>query len=166
MGRLLHLITASTALFSSAAVPRTVSGDPPVPPPAFAADLSSTPGAVAPKRTLIVEQAGDGLFYVEAKVNGAPVQFVVDTGSSVVILSAGDAARAGVGADAPVAVETAGGAAAMRRARIDRVVLAGRMLSSVDAAIVNKNLNVSLLGQSALSQLGSVTFKGRRLELE
>lgn len=159
MARLLHLLPIALALAPSEAVPMTIR-------PAASDAVIAVPAEAPPKRPFVIEQAGDGLFYVEAEVNGAPVQFVVDSGASVVILSAGDAARAGVGAAERVAVETAGGSAAMRRARIDRVVLAGRNLQSVEAAIVGKDLAVSLLGQSALSQLGSVTFKGRRLELE
>lgn len=120
----------------------------------------------ADRRLMVVEQADDGLFYVMAVVNGASVKFVVDTGSSVTVLNAADAARAGVGAAGHVAVETAGGSAPMQRARIARVDFAGRTLTGIDAAIVKNDLAVSLLGQSALSQLDSVTFRGRRLELQ
>lgn len=116
-------------------------------------------------KPLVIEQAEDGLFYVEARVNGAPVQFVVDTGSSVVILNGPDAARAGVGADDSVDVETAGGSAQMARARIANVVFAGKTMTGVDAAIVKRDLKVSLLGQSVLTQLASVSFKGRHLEM-
>lgn len=120
----------------------------------------------APRAT-VIEQARDGLFYLEAKVNGVPVQFVVDSGASVVVLSARDAGRAGVTPMGRVAVDTAGGSAAMRRARIDLVTLGGgQKLAAVEAAVVDRGLEVSLLGQSALSQLASVTFRRSRLELE
>lgn len=122
---------------------------------------------IAAPRATVIEQARDGLFYLEARVNGVPVQFVVDSGASVVVLSARDAARAGVAPAARVAVDTAGGSAAMRRARIDMVTLSGgQKLSAVEAAVVDRGLEVSLLGQSALSQLASVTFRRSRLELE
>jgi aspartyl protease family protein len=119
----------------------------------------------AERQPLIINQASDGLFYVEAKVNGVPVNFVVDTGSSVVVLNGQDAIRAGVGANDSVDVETAGGFAQMQRAEIKHVEFAGQMLTGVDAAIVRRDLKVSLLGQSALSQFASVTFRGRQLEL-
>lgn len=135
------------------------------------ADVESAPAAaevdpVRPRRSTVIEQAPDGLFYLQAEVNGTPIDFVVDSGASVVVLNARDAARAGVISIGHVDVNTAGGAASMRRARIDRVVLAGQTLSSIDAAVVDRDLDVSLLGQSALSQLGSVTFRKTRLELE
>lgn len=113
-----------------------------------------------------ISRSRDGLFYVQAQVNGMPVRFVVDSGSSVVVLNAADAARAKVGVGAGVNVETANGSAVMHRARIDNVVLAGRTLVNVDAAIVRSDLEVSLLGQSALSQFGSVTFAGDRLAFQ
>lgn len=161
-----RLLLLATVLVPGEAVPRTVADAAPaeiarpLPPPGVPAITG------APRRATVVEQAGDGLFYVKAQINGASVDFVVDSGASVVVLSARDAARAGVKPAASVAVDTAGGSAAMHRARIGRVVLAGQTMSGVDAAIMGGDLEVSLLGQSALSQLGSVTFRGTRLELE
>ena len=137
-------------------------------PPIDVTGTVTTASSEAPARSTrgqIIARSADGLFYVDARVNGALVQFVVDSGSSVVILSAADAARAGVGGREGVAVDTAGGPASMRRTRIKKVDLAGRTLSDVDAAVVDRDLGVSLLGQSALSQLGSVTFHGDKLEL-
>lgn len=120
--------------------------------------------ALAPESA--INRSRDGLFYIQATVNGAPIRFVVDSGSSVVVLNAADAARAKVGLGTGVDVETANGSAVMHRARIDHVVLAGRTLLNVDAAIVRSDLEVSLLGQSALSQFGSVTFTGDRLAFQ
>jgi aspartyl protease family protein len=143
------------ALVAAPASPR--SSLPPV-------DATMPMPAVAKAPGLVVQRAADGLFYVEAQINGRPVTFVVDSGSSVVVLSAADAARADVTIQDNVRAETAGGAAAMRRADIAHVVLAGRTLTHIDAAVVDRGLPVSLLGQSALSQLASVTFSGDRLE--
>ncbi|WP_425228636.1 retropepsin-like aspartic protease family protein [Sphingomonas sp.] len=136
-----------------AQAPEVVSPQPPLAPP---------PSAGEP---LVIDQARDGLFYLEAKVNGAPVRFVVDSGASVVILNAADAARAGVVSHGGVSVDTAGGSAPMHRARLQRLALAGQDLADVDAVIVQRDLDVSLLGQSALSQMRSITFRGSQLEL-
>jgi clan AA aspartic protease (TIGR02281 family) len=126
---------------------------------------SIKPKAVASPST-IVRQASDGLYYVDAIVNGETVHFVVDTGSSVVVLNAKDAARTGVGASSTnVHVETAGGSSSMRRARIETISVAGQNLKGVAAVVMNQNLNVSLLGQSALAQLDSVSLKSGKLRL-
>jgi aspartyl protease family protein len=126
---------------------------------------SIAPLAAAPAST-VVRQASDGLFYVDASVNGKRIHFVIDTGASVVVLNAADAARTGVGASSShVHVETAAGSSSMQRARIDDMSVAGQSMKGVDAVIMRDNLKVSLLGQSALAQLDSVSFKGSRLKL-
>jgi aspartyl protease family protein len=131
---------------------------------------SIAPFATAPSSTVsgstVVRQASDGLFYVDARVNGERVHFVIDTGASLVVLNASDAARTGVGASSShVHVETAAGASSMQRARIEDMSVAGQSMKGVDAVIMRDNLKVSLLGQSALAQLDSVSFKGSRLKL-
>ena len=163
MPKSLYIASSLMALISSPATPQQALADSP-PPSAIAAGAVVAVGK--PRAGMVIERSDDGLFYVEAQVNGAPVHFVVDSGASVVILSAADAARAAVGGQEGVDVQTAGGASPMRRAQIKQVVLAGQKLTDVEAAIVNRNLKVSLLGQSALSQLASVTFKGNRLEFQ
>ena len=165
MPRLLYLAPMALALAPSGVTPKSYFAHS----PSTVADIAETGDVLAAPPRLeagtVIRRADDGLFYVEARVNGAPVQFVVDSGANVVVLSAADAARAGVGAQGGVAGATAGGTTAMRRARIGRVSVAGQTLSDVDAAIVGRDLKVSLLGQSALSQLGAVTFKGDQLEI-
>lgn len=117
-------------------------------------------------RSTVVHQASDGLFYVDASVNGERVHFVIDTGASVVVLNARDAARTGVGmSTSHVNVDTAGGSSPMKRARIDNISIAGQSINNVSAVVMRDNLKVSLLGQSALAQLDSVAFKGRKLRL-
>ena len=43
-----------------------------------------------------ISRAPDGHFYLDAQVNGAQVHFLVDTGASMVALTAADAQRAGI----------------------------------------------------------------------
>lgn len=114
-----------------------------------------------------LDQADDGLFYVEALVNGAPIRFVVDTGASVVVLTEDDAAAIGYtpGGKSALRVQTAGGTTDMRRIKLREVTLAGKTVTGVDAAVVPGHLKVSLLGQNVLSQLDSVTMTGRKLRL-
>jgi len=149
-------------------------GMPAAPSPAerrFVLDAPPAPSAGhRPPRTRgvrVFTRAGDGLFYVNAMVNGAPVRFVVDTGSNVVVLTRRDAARIGMpSTDAgSVAMQTVGGATRMHSGTVDRIEIAGQSIENVDAAMVENGLNVSLLGQSALSQLDSIRFAGDRLEL-
>lgn len=113
-------------------------------------------------------RAADGLFYIDAKVNGEPIHFLVDTGASVVTLTPEDARKVGAALDGgrfSAHVETAGGKTAMAWTTLDHVKIAGRDVRSLRAAVVREGLGVSLLGQNLLSQLASVTIEGDRLEL-
>jgi clan AA aspartic protease (TIGR02281 family) len=119
-----------------------------------------------PARSNEIHRAADGLFYVDALVNGAPVHFMVDTGASVVVLKLDDARRAGIepaAAQFSSNAETANGQAEMARVTIDQVVVGENRSEAIDAAVVRENLPVSLLGQTWLAKLGSMTITGDRM---
>lgn len=121
--------------------------------------------AQAPRELL---RARDGLFYIDATVNGASVRFLVDTGATTVILTAADARRAGISAAssrAGATADTANGGASMSWVTLDHVDVAGTTARSLRAAVAGEGLSVSLLGQSWLSQLESVTIRGDRMTL-
>lgn len=110
-----------------------------------------------------IRRAPDGLFYINARVNGAPVRFLVDTGASTIVLTKADAARAGVLPDSDAFIEsaeTAGGKTAMARTKLAVLAAAATERRDVDAVIASEGLAVSLLGQSWLSQLESLQIKG------
>src|SRR5688572_3277111 len=52
--------------------------------------------ADAQRRETVLERERNGHFYVNAKVNGELVRFIVDTGASGVALTAEDAERVGI----------------------------------------------------------------------
>lgn len=108
-------------------------------------------------RHMVIRRDEDGLFYVDATVNGAVVRFLIDTGSNMVVLSPQDAARAGVAPGNTMgSLNTAAGSTSSAMTRIDRISVAGRELRGVDATIPSAGLNVSLLGQNVLTELGEM----------
>lgn len=127
-------------------------------------DLSvTTTGAIA------VPRAADGLFYVHGTVNGVVVRFLVDTGATSIVLTADDAARAGLAVrsdDYRYNASTVGGKTAMARVRVTRLATGATERRDVEAAVVNSGLTVSLLGQSWLAQLRSLSISGNTLRLE
>ena len=105
----------------------------------------------------------DGHFYADAQVNGAPIRFMVDTGATAVALTREDAQRAGLqlGPERSVA-RGVGGLVEVIPVTIDRITIGGLEARHVRAAVVD-DLDVSLLGQSFLSQVDSVEISGDRM---
>ncbi|MCJ2180060.1 retropepsin-like aspartic protease family protein [Novosphingobium album (ex Hu et al. 2023)] len=104
----------------------------------------------------------DGMFYLRGASNGRSVRFLVDTGASVTVLTKQDALTLGVDINqgTPASnLATVGGQARAFQTRLKKVTVAGRTISSLRIAVVDGGINVSLLGQNALSQLGRVTFE-------
>ena len=113
-------------------------------------------------------RAEDGLFYVTARVNGVPVKFLIDTGATMVVLTPADAKRIGIAPDAAAVtqeMETAAGSSAVRSLTLGEVEVAGRNVADVQAAILQRGLGVSLLGQNLLSRLGAITLSGDEMHI-
>ncbi|MBX7483928.1 retropepsin-like aspartic protease family protein [Qipengyuania qiaonensis] len=113
-------------------------------------------------------RAVDGHFYTEALVNGSQVNFLIDTGASVVALTGADARAAGLywsDADvAPIARGASGPVFGINVA-LERVSLGGHEARNVNAIIVPEGLEISLLGQSFLSTVQPVRIEQDRMIL-
>ncbi len=130
--------------------------------PRVAAATTPSVSGVANQR---ITRSFDGHFYVTAQVNGVPIRFMIDTGASMVALSADDADRANVPMDGRVGLARgAGGDVEMTQTRIDSIAVGGLTARAVRGAVVDQ-LDTSLLGQSFLSQLQSVEISGDTMTL-
>ena len=109
----------------------------------------------------------DGHFYVTADVNGAQIEFLVDTGASTVALTEEDAEAAGLEFSPseyePVA-RTASGTARGVALTLPKVTVDGKEVMEVDAMIID-GAEISLLGQSYLSRIGGVEMSGDTMVL-
>ena len=143
--------------------PETVeNADKPSGRPQAAAATTPSVSGVANQR---ITRSLDGHFYVTAQVNGVPIRFMIDTGASMVALSAEDADRANVPLDGEVGIARgAGGDVEMTRTRIDSITVGGLTARAVRGAVLDQ-LDHSLLGQSFLSQLQSVEISGDTMTL-
>lgn len=114
-------------------------------------------------RTVLRRQSGQ--FYVSAQVNGLETRFLVDTGADIVALTLDDAEQLGIAVNPgnfqPI-TKTASGTGYGEVVMIESMDLAGRQFSNVEAIVVD-GLEVNLLGQSVLRQLGKIELHGEEL---
>jgi aspartyl protease family protein len=116
------------------------------------------PAAMPAVRGGAVMKATDGHFWAEGEVDGARVRFLVDTGATAVALTPADAARLGIDLSKlryGSTVVTAGGRARAAPVKLASVSVAGARLADVDALVIEKGLDASLLGMSYLGRLSS-----------
>lgn len=103
-----------------------------------------------------IARSADGHYWAEARIDGAPVRLLVDTGSSAVALTRQDAERLGVTpapSDYTATVTTVSGSARAARVRLDRVAVGEAQVHDVQALVFEAGLPHSLLGMSYLGRL-------------
>jgi aspartyl protease family protein len=124
----------------------------------------------ASSRSLTLESGQGGHFPAEARIEGRRLDFIVDTGASLVILRESDAARAGIRpmrSDYTAAVSTANGKIMAARASLDRVEVGGITVENVQALVLPDGaLSKNLLGMSFLSRLKRYEVANGRMVLE
>jgi aspartyl protease family protein len=111
-----------------------------------------------PLRSDAVPKASDGHYWAQGDVDGATVRFLVDTGATEVALTPADAQRLGIDVSKlnyGSNVVTATGRTRAAAVRLASVTVAGARLDDVDALVIEKGLDASLLGMSYLGRLSS-----------
>jgi aspartyl protease family protein len=114
--------------------------------------------------SLTFTAASNGHFYIEAKVEGTPVLFMVDTGASLVVLSPADARRIGFDLDSltfSTLTETANGLGRGAPVTLRNIEFQGFRLTDVPAAVNGADMSQSLLGMSVLSRIGFDAHDGK-----
>jgi aspartyl protease family protein len=110
----------------------------------------------------------NGHFFAQGDVDGAPVRFMVDTGASVIALTAADAQKLGQ-TWYPNELQMVGrgvnGDVIGKPIMLGRVRIGDMEVTNVAAIIVPEGLDVSLLGQSFLSKIPNVNISGDRMTL-
>lgn len=151
------LITAASAGISAGAVV-ALSPKPPALRAAraeapFLASIDAPSGATASKAIL---KSPDGHFWADGEVNGRSVKFLVDTGATAVALTPQDAMKLGVDPAQlhySYRVVTAGGQIRAASIRLSSITVAGARLDDVEALVIEKGLDTSLLGMTYLGRL-------------
>ena len=112
--------------------------------------------------------AAGGHFVVTAQVNGQPVDFLVDTGASDVVLSPADAARLGYfpeNLSFTRQYTTANGIGRGAPVRLDSLAIGPIAYADVPASVNEAPMSESLLGMTFLRRLESYEVRGDTLIL-
>ncbi len=115
-----------------------------------------------------VPRAFDGHYYLVLHLNGVPVEFIVDTGATDVVLTLNDARLIGIDPDTLVfsgSATTANGTVRTAFARIDDVRLGDIRDRSLRVAVNGGEMTGSLLGMSYLRRFEKIEISGDRLIL-
>ena len=154
--------------------------------PRYAAQWASTPRAApavatahsavaaAPRtdssRSVVIAPSRGGHFRVEGRVDGRRIDFMVDTGASVIALKEEDAARLGIrpiGADYVAAVKTANGLIRVAPVELGTVEIEDLEVRNVAAVVLPSGASAeNLLGLSFLRRLRRFEYADGKLVLE
>ncbi len=118
--------------------------------------------------SISVRRSADGHFYLTAQVNDTPIEFLVDTGATDLVLTMQDAERVGLDPDTLAFVgfaNTANGRVSIARARLDTVELGAFTDSRVSASVNGGEMDTSLLGMSYLGRFDRIEITNDRLTL-
>lgn len=117
---------------------------------------------------LRIKQSLDGHFWVEAKLNGEKVRFLIDSGATTTSISTDTAARAGIEARGglPAVVRTANGVVQVDRGRAKRLQVGSIARDDFAVHISPAFGDMNVLGMNFLSSLSSWRVEGRWLILD
>ena len=135
---------------------------------AAAAEAARSSGSSTPSGEALLSRSGDSHFYADADIDGTNIRVMVDSGASIVALTRRDAEAIGIDVDRlPVTgtARTAGGEVPTRMVMLDSVDVDGVRVDRVDAAVIDADMGVSLLGQTYLSRLAAVNVEGDTMTL-
>ncbi len=118
------------------------------------ARLSGSTNGPSAAREIVLSAGLGGHFISAGAINGRPVQFMVDTGATLVALSQSEAERIGLDLrNAERAVtQTANGAIAVRRVRLSTLRVGEVVVNNVEAVVLPAPMPYVLLGNSFLSR--------------
>lgn len=126
--------------------------------------LAAPQASVTASGDLRIPRGRNGHFIVQGQVNGRPIEFLVDTGASTVVVSEAFAREAGLEGGVPTTFQTANGLLQGRTLRNVPVAVGPLSLSGTTVAVglVGPGADRALLGQTFLSRF-EVTISGEEM---
>ena len=114
-----------------------------------------TAGQPGERASVTLAPDSRGHFVVDAQVNGGHMRLLVDTGATLVSLSAADARRLGIDytkGEPGYSIVADGRRVPTYRLKLDSVAIGGLMLYNVEASVGEGGMAYGLLGMSFLSR--------------
>jgi len=167
IGQGLKMLAAWVMIFAAAFIIFTMKED-------FAAlwnrvVLETRGGVVQEERgqELRVRRSPDGHFWVDARINGEPVRFLVDSGATTTSISRAVAERAGIEPSTgfPAMVRTANGIVSVERGRAETLKVGNIERRDVAVHISEAFGDMNVIGMNFLSSLSGWSVEGRTLIL-
>lgn len=124
--------------------------------------VETTTGAIS------VPRSQDGHFHLRLTVNDTPVEFLVDTGASDIVLSLRDAERIGIDTEDLAFIgmaQTANGVVRTAYTTLDNVALGPVTFDNVTVAVNEGDMDGSLLGMAYLNRFSRLEIADNTLRL-
>lgn len=124
-------------------------------------------GGVATGSRIVLPASSGGHFMTAGAINGRSVNFMVDTGATLVSISAADALRIGLDykKSSPVQINTANGVGRAFRVRLNTVRVGDVEVYDVDALVSEQPMPYVLLGNSFINRF-SMQREGDQMVLQ
>lgn len=138
---------------------------PPVVAPSKSGKVIAVPSAPS---EIVLTRSQNGHFYADLNVDGQTIHFLVDTGTSSIALSAADARKLGISwteQDLKPVGRGVSGPVNGKFVTLHRMQLGSKEAWDMEAAVIPNGLEVSLLGQTFLETIGSVSINGDQMIL-
>lgn len=116
-----------------------------------------------------IELAPDGHFWVNARINGTPARFMIDSGASITALSSSTARQAGLNVDSNepgVAMRTANGTIIAQRSSVASLTIGDIQASDVPVIVSESFGDINVIGMNYLSRLKSWRVENGEMILE
>jgi len=106
-------------------------------------------------QSVTLSAGAGGHFMAEGQINGGAIRFLVDTGASAVAIPASEANRLRIDyrKGRRGTTQTAGGPTEMYLVRLDSIRVGGIELQNIEAIVIERGLEVSLLGNTFLNRM-------------
>ncbi|GHE03323.1 aspartyl protease [Defluviimonas sp. 20V17] len=117
---------------------------------------------------IVLPRGPNGHFYATVKIDGTPVQFVVDTGATSIVLTKADARRLGLHPESLQYIgvaDTANGLVRTAQVTLRDVQLGGLTVPSMRASVNDGRMEMSLLGMTFLKRFSKLEIAGNKMIL-